>query len=470
MKIFVFIVCVVGFSNGWLILQSDLENYNDKISRYGWGRGLVGKPLILSEYINRGEIEQARKASSVEQLFGNIESYAGFFTVNETYNSNMYWWYFPAEESPETAPVILWLQGGPGGSSLYGLFNENGPYTVDKNGNIGVRDVYWSKTMHVLYIDNPVGSGFSFTNDEAGFSTNEEEVGENLYRVLQQFFTVFPELRSHEFFVSGESYAGKYIPALGYTIHKNNPNSENKINLVGLAIGNGLTDPINQINYGSFLNGINLIDSVQKARYDTAENLAREAISSGEPFRAFMSYSGILGGPNSILYNTTGYRYVYNYLISENIGFDTSYIPFIENSAVRSKIHVGNMPYQMVSKDVYIKLIPDFTRSVAPWVSLLADNYRMMMYNGELDIVVAYPLTANYLNRLEWCGAREFATAERNQYRVGGELAGYIKKSAPDHCNGSIRLVMVRKAGHEVPGDQPLWAYNLISDFTRNLI
>lgn len=63
---------------------------------------------------------------------------------------------------------MLWLQGGPGGSSLFGLFVENGPLMVNKDGNVTLREYAWNREFAVLYIDNPVGTGFSFTNNEKG--------------------------------------------------------------------------------------------------------------------------------------------------------------------------------------------------------------------------------------------------------------------------------------------------------------
>ena len=161
-----------------------------------------------------------------------VESYSGFITVNKTTNSNLFFWLFPAENGNKSSPLILWLQGGPGSSSMYGLLKENGPFIadVDKNGHPFVRSNphSWSANHSVLYIDNPVGTGFSFAQNNEAYHSRVEDSTEDLYRFLQQFYRMFPELQSAKFFPFGESYAGKYVPSLAYKIHMENIASRNK--------------------------------------------------------------------------------------------------------------------------------------------------------------------------------------------------------------------------------------------------
>lgn len=109
----------------------------------------------------------------------------------------------------QTAPVVLWLQGGPGGSSLFGLFVEHGPYLVTKDITAELRPFSWARRFSMLYVDNPVGTGFSFTGREEGYARNQSDVARDLFEALQQFFTLFHEYSGNDFYVTGESYAGK---------------------------------------------------------------------------------------------------------------------------------------------------------------------------------------------------------------------------------------------------------------------
>lgn len=218
-----------------------------------------GQPLILTPYIEQNKIKEALTASEVHfNGFKKVKSYSGYFTVNKQYNSNLFFWFFPSLGDPKNDPVVLWLQGGPGATSLFGLFAENGPFTVKTKKGLKLRKYAWTNAHSMIYIDNPVGTGYSFTN--GGYAQNETQVGTDLYNALIQFFTLFSDLQDNEFYVAGESYAGKYVPAISYTIYKNNPGSKLKINLQGISIGNGLSDPEHQLKYSDYLYQIGLID------------------------------------------------------------------------------------------------------------------------------------------------------------------------------------------------------------------
>lgn len=118
-----------------------------------------GKPLYLTPLIESGAIAAAQNLSQVTLLDAAswVKSYSGLITVNKTFGSNIFFWYFEAASDPEHAPVLIWLQGGPGASSLFGLFTENGPFNVDENGNSVKRKYSWHLNHHLIFIDNPVG-------------------------------------------------------------------------------------------------------------------------------------------------------------------------------------------------------------------------------------------------------------------------------------------------------------------------
>merc|ERR1740139_1813549 len=83
----------------------------------------------------------------------------GFIPIGND-GSDMFYWYFPARENPETAPLVLWLTGGPGCSSELAIFYENGPFKIIDD-KVTTNPHAWNENANLLYIDQPVGTGFS---------------------------------------------------------------------------------------------------------------------------------------------------------------------------------------------------------------------------------------------------------------------------------------------------------------------
>ena len=204
----------------------------------------------------------------------------------------MFFWFFPAQNGnkPDT-PVMLWLQGGPGASSLFGLFTEIGPIYIDANGNIQSRPISWNGDYHLVFIDNPVGTGYSFTSNDAGYAKSQDDVARDLYSALTQFFQIYTDYASNPFIVTGESYAGHYVPSITYKIHveNQNPQVKVKINLKGMSIGDGLTDPYNQYDYGSFLYQVSskpffftLVDLFCSDRFDRFDSKSLRRLANGD--------------------------------------------------------------------------------------------------------------------------------------------------------------------------------------------
>ncbi|KAL0274805.1 UNVERIFIED_CONTAM: hypothetical protein PYX00_002843 [Menopon gallinae] len=424
----------------------------------------AGEKLILTPYIKSGQIDTARKLAQVPPLVGSVQSYSGFLTVDdESCDSNMFFWFFPASRKWNTAPVAVWLQGGPGASSLYGLFDENGPYGLTAKNEPMLRNYSWHEAASVVYIDNPVGTGFSYSKLEC-YSQNQTHVGRNLLSAVKQIMALFPEIKSNPFFVTGESYAGKYVPALSYAIHKDNQISQTKINLQGLAIGNGLVDPGNQLHYSDYLYQLGLIDSRGKGVFAATESKCRKFIAADQWTDAYHCFDSLLNGDKTTgktyFYNVTGFEFYFNYLHNEQPP-EGNIDELLKLPEVRKAIHVGNSPWNN-GTFVQDKLMNDMMQSVAPWLEELLEHYRVLIYNGQLDIIVAYPLTEAYLKKLKWSAAKKYGKAERHLWRVGPELAGYAKVA------GNLTEIMVRNAGHMVPADQPKWAFDLISRFISN--
>lgn len=296
-----------------------------------------------------------------------------------------------------------------------------------------------------------MGTGFSFTDSDDGYAKNEGDVGQNLLLAMQQFFLLFPKLQKNEFFVSGESYGGKYVPAIGYAIYQDSKRptedpQKPKINLKGLTIGNGFSDPLHQFNYADYLYQLGLIDTNGHQLFIEYQNKGLGCIKSGDFQCAFEVFDQLLDADEykqgSLFKNLTGFDMYFNYLKTADDD-DSPMGEFLQKSDTRRAIHVGNNSFHDLSGENKVEdhLKRDVMDSVADWVAELLSHYPILIYNGQLDIIVAYPLTENYLKNLNFNGAEQYKTAKRYIWRVDKEIAGYAKHA------GNLTEVLVRNAG-----------------------
>jgi len=169
-----------------------------------------------------------------------VDNFSGYVTVNGT--RNMFYWFFESRGNPSTDPFILWMTGGPGCSGMLALFVENGPYHVTKTGDLALNPYSWNEKANILFIDQPVGSGFSYDSNPLDIGvTNENQMADNMWEFFQKWFASHSKYANLPFFIAAESYGGHYAPALAYHIQQQNrAGAGKKINLSGVLIGDGL--------------------------------------------------------------------------------------------------------------------------------------------------------------------------------------------------------------------------------------
>lgn len=218
------------------------------------------------------------------------------------------------------------------------------------------------------------------------------------------------------------------------------------------------------MKYSDFTFQLGLVDAAGRAALKTSEDRIVQLIQQRRWLDAFMENDIMMGGDlisyPTLFKNLTGFDFYFNFL--HTLDPDQSDgTRFIQSASARRALHVGNSTWDH-SEIVETHLREDMLQSVAPWVAELLEHYRVMVYNGQLDIIVAYALTDNYLSKLQWSGAEEFRSAPRKKWMSKGELAGYVKQA------GNLSQVLVRDAGHMVPADQPRWAMDLLNRFIAN--
>lgn len=171
--------------------------------------------------------------------------YSGYLPIANSNGKELHYVFYYSQNVPTTDPVVLWLNGGPGCSSMEGAFMENGPFVFSEtNSSMYVNPYSWNRLANMLYIEAPAGVGYSMMGSPSNNYTTDNITADNNLAALVQWFTLFPEFLPNKFYIAGESYAGIYVPTLAYRVQQYNiPLQANqKININGFLVGNGCTD------------------------------------------------------------------------------------------------------------------------------------------------------------------------------------------------------------------------------------
>jgi len=164
--------------------------------------------------------------------------YSGYLTLNENTGKAIYYLFAESQNDPKSDPVVLWLNGGPGCSSVEGFLSENGPFVLeDWSYNITANAYSWNRIANMLYFESPAPVGYSRPGVPQDIDYDDEKTASENLQAVKKFFELFPEFQSNGFYITGESYAGVYVPTLTHAIYKDNL-AGGKVNLKGFAIGN----------------------------------------------------------------------------------------------------------------------------------------------------------------------------------------------------------------------------------------
>jgi carboxypeptidase C (cathepsin A) len=172
--------------------------------------------------------------------------FSGYLNV-ENPKKKLHYLFIESENDPKNDPLILWLNGGPGCSSLLGWAQEHGPASFgDESETYTINPYSWHKLANIIYLESPAGVGFSYidSNKDEDVYIDDYISGKENLEALVDFFKKYPSLKSNKFYIAGESYAGIYVPTLAANIVDYNQMqvSSQKINLKGIMVGNGVTD------------------------------------------------------------------------------------------------------------------------------------------------------------------------------------------------------------------------------------
>ena len=433
----------------------------------------------------------------------NSKSLSGYVDItgskydDEGENKHLFYWFFEkrttsqlddkgeekAEEVQDATdiPIVLWLTGGPGCSSTLALLFENGPCKVNADGlGTTVNPYSWTEASHVLWLDQPAGVGFSYGKEN---DYDEEMISEDAYYFLQEFYKEHPEYSKNPLTVVGESYGGHYAPAVAHKIWTKNKSVEDsmlKINLAGLAIGNGLTDPSEQYKWypEMAVNNSHGIKVVPDDIYQTMKDNVPKCVSLIDECNAGDSLVNRFACQTAFVYcniaETTPYQMtgMNPYDMREKcehkpMCYDFSYIEtWLNDPKTKESLHVSeeSNTWTSCNMGINLKFHTDWMKDFSPYVAdLLNDGIHALIYAGDVDYICNYLGNRAWTLNLDWDHADDFNAAEYHECGSGesteGSGAGLCKTS-----NG-FTFMQVYDAGHMVPNDQPKVALEMIRNF-----
>uniref|UniRef100_A0A023FPL5 Putative serine carboxypeptidase lysosomal cathepsin a n=1 Tax=Amblyomma cajennense TaxID=34607 RepID=A0A023FPL5_AMBCJ len=442
-------------------------------------------PLFLTPWIKNCSFEVAKNKSKLEifkPLGVMADAYSGFITVNEETQNNLFFIFIEAENNPKEAPLMLWTPGGPGLPVLLSLLLQNGPVQLGPGGSLTKRELTIQKNMNVIYLDAPVGAGYSFPNSPAGYATQMENITKDIRDFLKQFLDVFQEYKHRDFYAGGDSYAARYSVALADDMLKK-PN-EVPLKFQGVIGGVGFLAPILDLADSSdFLLQTSMLN---KEGYDQFKNqfeLMRNLSATRDPahinMTLFLLFSTIFTSePKTLFQNLTLYNSHASPLYTERpLPMLMSFV-VANNSTFKKYIHAGeNTSLQYDNKDLQKGLLSDWLRNITDKVQYVLDNTRVLFYTGQLDALFPSANSQAYFEKLEWTYASQYREASRTLWhpsdaylRLSEKItlplsaAGYTKSA------GNFTSAVVLGMGHYAGFDKPAEIYHLIMHFLEKKI
>ena len=345
-----------------------------------------------------------------DEIFLDEDQKSGLVSMGK--GDDMFYWLFKSRGSPETDPLVIWLTGGPGCASEVALFYENGPYTINDDLTLNPNAQSWNKVSNLLYIDQPVGTGFSRCSSIFHYDSTEDEIAANIKTFIDGFLVANPEFRGRDFFITGESYAGHYIPAIAYHFVKEIPAGSLGLNFKGIAIGNGWVDPVVQYpQYAEFAYENNIVSwemyLTLKASFAHCVEMINNGKTQDDQVYALefcqLTLMTILGNPLAPAFNVYDVRkkcdvppLCYNMSNSDR---------FLNNPTVQAKLGVTGRLWVECDKMVHLALTGDWLNNLAAKMqAVLETGLSVLVYSGDKDFVCNWRGGEAWTNAVQWSG------------------------------------------------------------------
>lgn len=392
-----------------------------------------------------------------------------------------YWLYYTtAPGGYQQAPLVMWLQGGPGGSGTgFGNFEEIGPLDVQLN----PRNTTWLQEVSLLFVDNPVGTGYSYVDNKKYFTHNVTGIAQDMMVTLQTFFMEkAPQFQKVPFYIFSESYGGKMTAAISRALYQNIQAGNITCNFKGLAMGDSWISPIDStVTWAPYLYTNSLVDqagfksindSVQKIQESIDKDMWTQAtdqwgatqtivelVTNGVNFYNILEWgqeekSSLFAGKSDLS------RHMLARLHQDDLDA-------LMNGKIKEKLGIipDKVKWGGQSDEVFATQSEDFMKPVVDIVDELIQNtdLKVVVYSGQLDLIVDTIGTEAWVYRLT--NADKFRDADRKPilHPVTDLTSGFVKTA------DNFSFYWILDAGHMVPSDNGQTALKMLRMVTGRL-
>ncbi|KAL8949071.1 MAG: hypothetical protein Q9222_004796 [Ikaeria aurantiellina] len=435
---------------------------------------LVAVGLALGSIVTASPIASHDKRSFVERDGTNFTVFEHAATgaklefvknsgICET--TQVWFWFFEARSNPTTAPLATWFNGGPGCSSMIGLFQENGPcHFVNGASTPSLNQYSWNSYANMLYIDQPIGVGFSYGTDSV---TSTVTAAPYVWKLLQAFYTQFPQYENRDFGIFTESYGGHYGPEFADYFEQQNAAiasgsvTGHNIKLVALGVNNGWFDAqLQEKAYVDYSYSNSYKPFITAQMHTTYLNTYNTKCLPALQSCASSGSNSACTNSDSVCYNSIEGP------LSQSADFDVydirapskdpnppeTYVNYLKSSAVTKAIGAQST-YQECPNAPYQKFAStgDNSRSFLTQLSDVVQTgaVQTVVWAGDADWICNWFGNQAAAEAVTYSGQSDFKAKALESYNVGGKQAGTFKSV------GKLSFARVFGAGHEVPFYQP---------------
>ncbi|EQC32660.1 hypothetical protein SDRG_09636 [Saprolegnia diclina VS20] len=402
-----------------------------------------------------------------------FDQYAGHLSLPSNDQKMFYWLVEAAEANASTAPLVLWLNGGPGCSSLNGFFTELGPFVVNSDLSLTRNPYAWNRHVNVLFLESPSGVGFSTPLLEDD-DYNDTVTTDRAHEFLREFYAAYPMYMNRDLYIFGESYAGIYIPLL---VQKLLSAPLVGVHLRGFGVGNPFTDA--SIDGGAtfdylYSHGMLALETYKAIQtYCPPSLLAACLAGTGCTDRCALALvDGFIGADEAAMdpydiYGDVCLLTQARLLAPKNVRplhrgvvgpctakYMTAYL---NQASVQAAIHADStQALDWANCNADVNAAYDRTPSALPaYEEILSAGLKALVYSGDTDAVV------NFMGTQRWLAALQLPIEAKWHAWFGPDqqLAGYTERYT------NVTFSTVKGAGHMVPATRPLHALYLFECF-----